>query len=124
MEHTTRFKLITHESSLEEIEEHVQGLRLIGNDLDVLNRSMTYFMAGRYDESIMLSSRVMSSTEGEEPMPENSEAAARTAFLDAAVRAKPLYEQAAREIEGVAEGSQTMKAYYDILEKLTHDEKW
>jgi hypothetical protein len=125
MEKTYRIKLPTPQMAKNELDEVARAFGTVGNDMDVLTQSMVYLMAERYRESMELSSRVMPPPSGPSPIPtEVSQAAARDSYLQALVRAKPLYEQAASEIEGAAEGSQTMKAYNEVVRALTEEDSW
>lgn len=86
---------------------------------------MNYYLAEHYAESIVLSNRVMQSVTDTASVPDSvSKWTARSAFLDAFVRAKPLYEQSALDIEGIVEGSQTMRTYSELFKKLSEEADW
>lgn len=96
-----------------------------GNDLDDLNQSMALIQAGHYREAMMLAQRVQpSSAITVEPTTFVDKSVAQAAFLAAAERARPLFEQAAMSIEGEIEDSRTMLNYSMLLEMLKNDPNW
>lgn len=109
----------------EVLEEYQANYPKHGNSLDLLNQSMLLIQAGHYREAMELASRVMPISPNPEPLPDQvNKSQAQAAFLSANERARPLFEQAALEIEGVVEGSQTMAAYWRSMELLKDDPSW
>lgn len=96
-----------------------------GNDLDLLRQALLLLEAGHYREAMEFASRVQPISPTSESVPIHVEKAqAQAAFLSANERARPLYEKAALELEGVVEGSQTMAAYWMATEMLKNDPNW
>lgn len=96
-----------------------------GNDLDLLSQSMLLIEAGYYREALGFALRVQPSSPQVEELPTTvDKATAQAAFIAGHERARPLYEQAAREIEGKTDGSSTMDAYYAGLEMLRTNSDW
>ncbi len=125
MEDSYKIKMPSPGMDKHELEEVAGAFGIAGNDLDLLTRSMVHLMAEQYYESLVFSTQVMPQKPGHHPVPsEISQAAARDAYLKALVRAKPLYEQMAKTIEGTVEGSQTIKAYIEAVRRLTEEDAW
>ncbi len=59
-----------------------------------------------------------------EALDEVDKPTAQAAFLAASDRARPLFEQAALEIEGIVENSHTMATYRMVKEVLLSDPNW
>ncbi|GEM_PF-5134730 len=86
---------------------------------------MLLIESGYYRESLELTSRVQPGGSALEAVPDDvDQATAQAAFIAAFERARPLYEQAAFEIEGEIEGSSTMARYNLGLEMLRENPDW
>ncbi len=109
----------------EVIEIYRQHRTQHGNDLDLLNQSMMLIQTGHYREATKLALRVEApSSTVEEVFDEVDKPTAQAAFLAASDRARPLFEQAALEIEGIVENSHTMATYRMVKEVLLSDPNW
>jgi hypothetical protein len=112
----------------EVIEDYWQSFTPHGNDLDLLTQSMLLLEAGHYRQALELAVRVQPESGVAEDLPNDVDKhAAQAAFVSAAERAHPLYEQAALEIEGKVDGSSTMMNYFvmlNMLNMLKEDSKW
>jgi hypothetical protein len=125
-ESMSSFIMRTPSGTVEEVlEDYRQNYHRHGSDLDLLAQSMMLIQAGHYREGMKFALQACSpSPIIEEPPEVVDKAAAQATFLAGAERARPLYEQAALEIEGKVEGSQTMGAYFEVLAMLKNDPNW
>ena len=113
-------------SSVEDVLEiYRQQFRQHGNDFDQLQISMLMILAGQYREAMSCALKVQPTSSLPSSIPEFvSKSMAHSAFLDAEVRAQPLYQLVAREIEGDRESYETMENYFRRLDELRSNSDW
>lgn len=109
--------------TIDEVKEsYLQQHRSHGNDLDFLMMSLWLHIAGFYSESMKFALKVRTSVvDAKDFLVTANKDASHAAFIAANERARPLFEQAAFDIEGKVEGSQTMTAYVELLERMRND---
>lgn len=109
----------------EVLEDYQQNGTQHGNDIDLLMQSMMLIEAGHYQEAMQLALKVLPPSSGVDELPETVDRpTAQAAFLAANERARPLFEQAALDIEGKIEGSDTMATYLMATENLKRNPNW
>lgn len=107
------------------LDSYRQQFTPFGNDIDILVQSMLLILSGHYRESMQFALRVQSPSAAIEWQADDiDEHAAKTAFIAALERSRPLFEEIAKEIEGDTNPSKTQGDYLLILEMLRTNQDW
>ena len=97
----------------------------LDNGISLMGLSLILIGNGHYREGVeyTLKTAPPEGVELKMPEPLNRETA-RAAYLEAAIRAKPLYEQASTEMAGPAETYWVMEAYFEMVEMARNGTVW